>query len=307
MKKLIIGIVLTAAVLILSLYVLIPGRLKINESLIVNVPLPAMSRSLSNTVNWVKWWPGDPGLGINKKKFLVMAHNPTAYVIIVAMPNDSLKTRLSLSFITDDSILVNWQTEARETSSNPFRRYAKYRETKKIQDDINKILSSLKTFAENPENIYGIKINKTFVTDAILISTRRSFDHKPDVYDIDSMIRRLRNFITQNGAVEKNLPMLNVMKIDSSHFEVMTAISVDRELPGTREFVPKFMLKGGNILEVEVKGGPSTIERSFNELENYRTDHKYMSPAIPFQLLVTDRAKENDTAKWITKLYYPIY
>lgn len=307
MKKLIIGIVLAATFLILSLYVFIPGKVKINESVIVNVPLPAMSRLLSGGVNWAKWWPGDPGLGFNKNRFLVRAHNPTAFAILISMPNDSLETRLLLSFITNDSILINWQTDARETSSNPIQRYARYRETKNIQNDIHRILTSLKTFAENPENIYGIRINKTFVTDALLISTRRSFDHKPGVHEIDSMIRKLKGYIAQNGAIEKNLPMLNIMKIDNAHFEAMTAISVDRELPATKEFLPKYMLRGGNILEVEVKGGPYTIERSFNELENYRSDYKYMSPAIPFQLLVTDRAKEIDTAKWVTKLYYPIY
>ena len=100
--------------------------------------------------------------------------------------------------------------------------------------------------------------------------------------------------------------MLNVMKTDNSYV-AMTAIPVDRELPATNEFASKFMLKGGNILEAEIKGGPFTIERSFNELENYRADHKYTSPAIPFQSLVTDRAREKDTAKWITKLYYPVF
>jgi hypothetical protein len=28
--------------------------------------------------------------------------------------------------------------------------------------------------------------------------------------------------------------------------------------------------------------------------------------AIPFQSLITDRVKEPDTAKWITKLYAPV-
>jgi hypothetical protein len=100
--------------------------------------------------------------------------------------------------------------------------------------------------------------------------------------------------------------MLNMKQVDSSYYEVMTAIAVDRELPTTNHFAAKFMLKGGNILEAEIKGGPYTIENAFNVLEIYRSDHNYTSPAIPFQLLMTDRVKEPDTTKWITKLYYPI-
>jgi effector-binding domain-containing protein len=202
-------------------------------------------------------------------------------------------------------MLVDWQTQLK-SSSGPFKRFSQYMKVKEIGKDMNVILTSLKNFAEDPQNIYGIKVVKAIVTDSVLISTRRSFDHKPDVQEIDGMIQNLKNYIKQNGAVEKNLPMLNVMKTDNS-YTAMTAIPVDRELPATNEFAPKVMLKGGNILEAEISGGPYTIERSFNELENYRADHKYTSPAIPFQLLVTDRAKEKDTTKWITKLYYPVF
>ena len=107
--------------------------------------------------------------------------------------------------------------------------------------------------------------------------------------------------------MEKNLPMLNVVKLDNLRYEAMAAIPVDKTLPKTNEFAPKFLLKGGNILEAQIEGGSYTIETSLKELENYRLDYKLNSPAIPYQLLVTDRTKEPDTTKWITKIYSPIY
>ena len=107
------------------------------------------------------------------------------------------------------------------------------------------------------------------------------------------MIQKLRKYIAENNAVERNFPMLNIISPDSSPYQVMIAIAVDRELPLTKEFAPKFLLKGGNILETEVTGGPYAIKSAFKELENYRSDLKYDSPAIPYQLLVTDRMKRN--------------
>ena len=169
------------------------------------------------------------------------------------------------------------------------------------------ILNSMKVFLEKTENIYGFVVLDTKVMDSVLVTTRRSFNQKPSIQDIDSMIRSLKKYIAQNNAIEKNSPMLNVVKTDSSHYKVMTAIPVDRELPNTNEFVSKFLLKGGNVLEAEIHGGPATIENSLKEFENYRADYKYDSPAIPYQLLVTERIKEPDTTKWITKLYYPVY
>jgi hypothetical protein len=63
----------------------------------------------------------------------------------------------------------------------------------------------------------------------------------------------------------------------------------------------------GNILVGEVKGGTYTVISGEQNLTNYVNDHKKMSPAIPYQSLVTDRLLEADTSKWVTKLYYPVF
>jgi hypothetical protein len=41
-------------------------------------------------------------------------------------------------------------------------------------------------------------------------------------------------------------------------------------------------------------------------MKAYMKDFKLTSPAMPFELLVTNRANEPDTSKWVTKIYYPI-
>ena len=63
----------------------------------------------------------------------------------------------------------------------------------------------------------------------------------------------------------------------------------------------------GNILEAKVVGGPATIEKGEIAMKNFAKDYGKVSPAIPFQLLVTDRNKEQDTSKWITYLKYPVF
>ena len=57
----------------------------------------------------------------------------------------------------------------------------------------------------------------------------------------------------------------------------------------------------------EIKGGIYTITTGEKELANYVIDYKKLSPAVGFQSLVTNRLLEADTAKWITRLYYPIF
>ena len=306
MKKLIFGIVLTLVLLISLIYFFIPGKIKIYKSVPVHASMTGVSRLLSNDSTWHEWWPGEQTLHFNGKSYLINGHIFNAFDITIIKEKDSLDSRMNLVLITDDSISLDWNLEL-TTGSDPFRRFSQYKKAKEIGNDLNTILISLKKFAEIPENIYGIVVKKTIVQDSVLISTRRSFDHQPGVQEIEALIQRLKTYIAQNKAVEKNFPMLNVMMIDSSDYQAMVAIPVDRQLPATGEFAPKVLLKGGNILETQIQGGPHTIEKAFTNLEHYRSDHRYTSPAIPFQLLVTDRSKEADTAKWITKLYYPIF
>ena len=64
----------------------------------------------------------------------------------------------------------------------------------------------------------------------------------------------------------------------------------------------------GKILESDsIKGGKTVVDQSFKIFEQYFEDYKHTSPAIPFQLLVTDRLKEPDSLKWVTRFYYPIF
>jgi hypothetical protein len=41
-------------------------------------------------------------------------------------------------------------------------------------------------------------------------------------------------------------------------------------------------------------------------VQKYKDDYQRVSPAIPFYSLITDRLKEPDSSKWITKIYFPV-
>jgi hypothetical protein len=100
--------------------------------------------------------------------------------------------------------------------------------------------------------------------------------------------------------------MLNLYRGNDSTYFAKVALPVDRHLRNFGDIQYRWMLKGGNILVTEVVGGPHKIERAFKEMENYVQDHQRVAPAIPFQSLVTDRTKQPDTSKWVTRLYWPI-
>ena len=306
MKKLLIALGLLLMFAFATVYLLIPRNLKIEAAVPSNAPLPGVFRTLINDSNWEKWWPGETPFAYNKQTYSIKGKFFNVFDIDIYSEKDTINSRMELVLVNANTMTILWKAE-QVSSNDPFKRFERHRHAKQTERNMNAILQSLKTYLQKKENIYGLDIKETFVKDSALISTRRQFDHYPNAQEVDSMIQSLKKYISQNNAIEKNLPMLNVFELGNSRYEAMTAIPVDKALPKTNEFAPKFLLKGGNILETQIQGGPFTIEKGLKELENYRADYKFNSPAIPYQLLVTDRAKEPDTTKWITRLYCPVF
>ena len=306
MKKIFLALSLLALLAFAAIYLFIPGKIKNEAAISLEVAFPAVSRTLMDENNWKKWWPGAAPFNYNKQTYLIREKIPSVFEIDIYSGKETINSRLELIPGQNDAMRIDWHAE-RMTSNNPFIRFSRYWHAKTTEKNMNEILQSMKAFLEKTENIYGFEIKKTLVTDSVLISLRRSFEHYPNLQEIDAMIQDLRKYIVQYNAIEKNSPMLHVLTFDNSHYEAMSAIPVDKALPRTPEFAPKFLLKGGNVLEAQIQGGPITIENSLKEFENYRSDYRYISPAIPYQLMVTDRMKETDTTKWVTKLYYPIF
>ncbi|HMK19375.1 MAG TPA: hypothetical protein VK492_14330 [Chitinophagaceae bacterium] len=306
MKKVLIGLVLSIAFLLAADYLFIPRKIKIEAAVPLNAALPAVFRTLINDSNRKKWWPGETPFAYNQQTYSIKGKLFNVFDVDIYSDKDTINSQMELVLVNANTLTILWNAE-QVSSNDPFKRFERYRHAKQTEKNMNEILQSLETFLQKKENIYGVDIKETLVKDSALISTRRQFDHYPNVQEVDSMIQSLKKYISQNNAIEKNSPMLNVFELGNSRYEAMTAIPVDKVLPKTNEFAPKFLLKGGNILEAEIQGGPYTIKKGLKELENYRADYKFNSPAIPYQLLVTDRTKEPDTTKWITRLYYPVF
>ncbi|MBD0333011.1 MAG: hypothetical protein ICV66_10170 [Chitinophagaceae bacterium] len=177
--------------------------------------------------------------------------------------------------------------------------------SKKIQAHFKNILQRLKVFAEDNRNIYGMDIQQTKVKDSAFVAIKKELKEYPNTELIYSLINQLRNYIKANNVVQTDYPMMHVDEVDENLYEVMVAIPIDKILEGNGTIHPKRMVLG-NILVAEVKGGVETVRKGMAELDNYVHDFSKVSPAIPYESLVTDRSKEADTTKWVTRLYYPV-
>lgn len=306
MKKLLLAIMLLIIIGLVSAYLFIPSTIRVKAVAESPVSSKAAYRYLINDDSWAKWWPGEKTFYYDGAEFTLNKKLLSAFEIQFRLKSHTVNTTLEIVPLSKDLTAIAWGCEIK-SGKNPFARWMQYFKAWQIKNRLDDLISVLKNHLEKQENIYGFSVKKTKVVDSVLISTKGSFDHYPGIKEVDSLVQKLKFYVKKEKASEKNYPMLHIFQTGSGMYEAMVAISTDQLLPITSEFVPKFVLKGGNILEAEFKGGPYSTKKAFESFENFKTDYEFTSPAIPYQLLVTDRVKETDTTKWITKFYYPVF
>lgn len=308
MRKVIAGLVVFVLLVLGAAYLFIPNIIKLKSSIGINATRTGLNRMLLDKTNVAKWWPGkisNDSFYLNDFVYNINNSNITVMPIFIADKKVTISTSLFLIEIRTDFTNLEW-VGAMASSYNPIKRIAAYFKAKKIEADMQTILNKMETFYKVPENIYGFEIKKELVMDSTLIQTSAISKGYPTNQFIYSLVDKLINYAANNNAKKTGYPMLNINETGSINFEVKVAIPVDKPLPNSVTVLQKRMLGRGNILVTEVKGGSEMAEKAIIQMKKYADDYKRMAPAIPFYSLITDRLKETDSSKWITKIYYPV-
>ena len=309
MKKWILFFCLFLLVLTASVYFFIPAKQNFSYATMITNTKDGTSRILLDEGKWQSWWPGkkenDTIYSYKNYNYRIRKIMLNSLDITVFNTTDSAKGSLQITESGINSAELIWKSTL-NFSANPLERIIQFKRFYGIKSNVRNFLNDLTTYFDKQENIYGMKVVKDRVTDASLISMKQTFQHYPTTEEIYTMIQSLKDYIHKKGGEESNFPMLNVHSDGPNMYETMVAIPTKNDLPSEGKFLLKKMILG-YILKAEVKGGIHTVIEGEKQLKNYVDDYKKLSPAIPFESLVTDRLQEKDTSRWITRLYYPIF
>jgi hypothetical protein len=313
MRKWIIGLLVAVVIINAGVYALIPAKLVVAEVVPVSAnPFTAFRclTSAGTVQDWLKKEQasikasGKNSVTVTSDDYIFTLAPQMYNVVAVDMGKENVSSYISILALAKDSSLVEWKTEL-PASNNVFKRIHNYWQAKSLKTNMASVLDQYADFIQNSELVYGVKIQHETVKDTMLVTTKMFLPDYPTPQEYYNMIQRLQQHIVQHGAQEANFPMLNIKPDGSGRFETTVAIPVNKIVPSAGEILFKRMIPG-NILITEVAGGKHTIESGFRHIENYITENRLTSPAIPFQSLVTNRLAESDTAKWVTRLYYPV-
>ena len=300
MKKWTLILLLLVGILSAGFVFLLPETTIIHTEIRANVNPNATSRAMLDDNYLAKWWPGEvenskdvKQLRFGEYQFRLVEKRLTALTFSVTKGNFSASVLLNFIPVSQDSTMLSW--DAAMHANNFSQRLSNFSRSGAFKKDLDDILQKVKAFFSNQSNLYEFKIDEVQVSDSTLISTSEVVKEYPSADFIYHLVGELKDYSDKNGAQVTGFPMLNINTEDSISYRVKVALPVNKTLPNSGNITFRGMLGGGNILVTEVKGGVWTVNKAFRVLDTYIHDFHRTPPAIPFQSLITDRRRENQT------------
>ncbi|MFD0792353.1 hypothetical protein ACFQZX_02565 [Mucilaginibacter litoreus] len=311
MKKpalIILGILLLAFI---SIYFIIPQKIQKTNIIEIDANDINVAKFLVNKRAWPKWWPGKSNRSdSNNYEFnnaVYQLKNNTNIDIYMQVKHEKLliNDKASYRISGDGACKVIWESEV-QSSINPVKRIEEFISMNRHSNDIDNILIHFKKFMQTDTNVYGMTIKLTKVKNPIVLAGTINTAEYPKPAPIYRLINDLKKQIKAEGAIQLDSPMLNVNPVDKG-YESMVAITINKDIKPGQNMVINHLVKNANLLGVQVKGGKNTILNAFEQLKRYQNDHRLISPAMPYEVLITNRLTQPDTSKWVTNIYWPIF
>jgi hypothetical protein len=308
MKKNKLLLTISILALLIAILFLPPSIMERNNTITVACPTTAVTRYITSLERWNDWMPGnqvgDSIWKIGDKDFRISTVLLNGFQ---ALSTDQ-KVLIDLQFVPAANKQTTFTLRTQYALTfNPIKRILAWITGGDIRNLNDHILNSLcRDFFSDPKRVYGMEIQKGKVTNFSWISTKASFTHYPSTEEVYAQIDALEAYIKAQKAEAKGETILHVQQLSPSVYDLMVAIPTDRDLPSTSRFQLKNMILG-SLLSATITGGPEKVRIAEQELENYVKDQQLVSPAIPFQSLVTDRRQLADSTQWISKVNYPIF
>lgn len=312
MKKLWLLLLFLIIIGLACIYIFIPSKITIVKVVNISCNINSTQRFLTSNTGWHKWFPTgrenektktDNIYKYKNNSFIIPKFSSNGIPVLINHNEKLFKGVINIIPLLKDNVAIQWESEMPRTI-NPIAMLRNYANAKKLYNDMGDILKSLKSFLEKSENIYGISIKEIKVTDTLLVATKFNTREYPQLLTVYNEIDSLNKYAALNGATQNSYPMMHINKINE-RYETMVAIPINKPVAETNDFFLRRMVPG-KILVTEIKGGDSSVGKAYRQMDTYMLDNERTGMALPFQSLVTDRRKEKDSSKWITKIFYPV-
>jgi hypothetical protein len=266
---------------------------------VVNQSTPSVIRGMMQSDKWSEWLPKETQLRVTSSMVATIQTELTL---------DKINIPVEFSIMDDTSAnaIIGFETSMVNSNWSPIARVQNYLFAKKIQEQLDIILSAAGNYYNTVKGVYGFDIQETNVQDSSLIALDQVRMDTPTLVQLYEMIAKLeQHIIAQNGKA-KNAPMVNITRINKDEVYTQVAIPIEKDIQVKPPFTLKKMVLG-KLLSVAVIGDAATVNSALVATKQYLGDKQRTSPAIPFVIYNTNRLKEPAAQKWKSTINYPVF
>ena len=299
MRKIVLLLSTIVVLSLVAVYLLVPKLIIIKGTQVVNQSTPSVIRGMMQSDKWSEWLPKEARLNVT---------GTMVATIQTELTLDEIKVPVEFSIIDDTSTnaIIGFETSMENTNWSPIARVQNYLFAKKIQGQLDLILSAAGNYYNTVKGVYGFDIQETNVQDSSLIALDQVLMDTPTLVQIYDMVAQLeQHIIAQNGKI-KNDPMVNITRINKEEVYTQVAIPIEKDIQVKPPFTLKKMVLG-KLLSVAVIGDASIVNSALVATKQYLGDKQKTSPAIPYVIYNTNRIKEPDAQKWKSTINYPVF
>ena len=291
-------------------YLVIPGEMIAQNAFFVSGHPAAAERHLVSRADaWSAWCAAS-----GERKAVYQYNNYQFEITGIYTGYDSIKistpsgailySQLNFLPVSKDSFLIQWTT-LKPYTAQPLLRWKNYFLSRELGSVQEAVLNQFITFIHDTSRVYEAPISRQIVKDTLLLETSRDLNHRPATSEIYELIDALHETIRKQQGSVQDSAMLNVTALPDNQYRLRVALPIRHEIkPGSGQAIKRMV--EGYILVMDRKGGPYSIQRAAQMLDQFVKDGKLTSPAIPFEKLLTNRMAVRDTLQWTTRFYYPV-
>ncbi|MES2064370.1 MAG: hypothetical protein V4456_20805 [Bacteroidota bacterium] len=261
---------------------------------LIKVSIFDLSAQLSDFQKWQKW-----DRLIVDKRYSLHINSPASFVL--QKREDSPK---SAQYITLKAVSADMLTQIEWTKNETGFEWlaTKFNGKDEVADQLN----SLKTFAENPSNLYGFPVRVSQVTEPLICLDRKTVGKGNIKDNIPQMVRQLSQYLSaSNIPYKRDYYYVSYFAIDDKNTEIAVGVSVTEEFKAKDNFELLKFPVNGRLLIGDYQGPSNGINKLYAALDKYVTDKKMSKVALPMEKYPYNATPDTGTIKM--QLIYPVY
>jgi effector-binding domain-containing protein len=336
LKKIGLGFLGFIALLIVVGFML-PGKTHVERSLVIKASAEPVFQQVNTLKNWEKWSPWHqidpkmklayegPEAGVGAKYIWTSNDDQVGngtLTIKESTPNQFIKTAMDFGEMgtgfanykfetVADGTKVTWSMDS-NCDDMPWQYYLPSKYMCLFMDglvgkDFEKGLNNLKKVVESQPQViasaYKVEEKSVPATQALTIKT----SCKPDQISksLGECYGEISAYMKKNKLEFAGQPFAIYHKYGPQGVEMEAGIPVAKAGKSSGRIQAK-ELKAGPVAMVAHYGKYEDSEKAHAFVDSWLTQNKKQVTGSPWEVYVTDPAKEKDPNKWLTEVYYPL-